>query len=143
MAPEALKDLRRPLPIDPSVEEVERGLGLVERHHVAAGVQAHKRKVAVALDLARLAARAAELEVLEGQRRKLLLAGPLERLAPGLVAEPVADEVGVTLMEMLAHVLVSCERNLRRRSRRESARECQGRGGGRAASSHPGTRSCG
>ena len=61
------------------------------------GVKSHERKVAAALDRPRLPAAAAKFEIGQGDLVKGLLSGPLERFGPGLVAEPVADEVRVTL----------------------------------------------
>lgn len=60
-------------------------------------IHSHKRKVATTLHLADLPAVAIELQVLELHVIVRFLAGPLERLGPGEVAEPVADEVGVAL----------------------------------------------
>ena len=70
------------------------------RHHVAAGVQFDEGEVAAALDLANLVARAAELKVAELLISVVFLAGPLERLGPRLVAEPIADEIGVALLHV-------------------------------------------
>ena len=56
-------------------------------------------KVAVGLDLADLLANVLvlhDLEILKLSSGELLLAGPLKSLRPGLVAKPVADEVGIT-----------------------------------------------
>src|SRR5690606_28615390 len=55
----------------------------------------HEGEVARGLDLAVLLAGAGELEVLDLGLVEGLLAGPLEGLGPGAVAEPVADVVGV------------------------------------------------
>jgi hypothetical protein len=88
--------LLSPLARQPPVEHVQASLGLVVRNHVAGGVQTHKGKVAGALDGADLAVVAEELEVVERRLLVVLVAGPLERVGPGKVAEPVADEVGVT-----------------------------------------------
>jgi len=66
---------------------------------VAGGVQTHEGKVAGALDGANLAVVAEELEVIERRLLVVLVAGPLKRVGPGKVAEPVADEVGVTSVD--------------------------------------------
>ena len=79
----------------PPVEHLEGRLGLVVGDHVATSVEAHEGEVAAGLDLADLLAVAVDVEVLHGGVLEALLAGPLERLGPGLVAEPVADVVGV------------------------------------------------
>lgn len=88
-----------PFTADPAVEELQTGLGLVHGDHVASAVETHEGEVAVGFDLANLLALVLVLhdfDVLQGSSSVLLLAGPLESLSPGLVAQPVADEVGVT-----------------------------------------------
>ena len=80
----------------PPVEHLEGGLGLVVGDHVATGVQPHEGEVTARLDLTDLLAVAIDLEVLHRGVLEALLARPLQSLGPGLVAEPVADVVGVT-----------------------------------------------
>lgn len=66
---------------------------------MARTVQTHEGEVAVGLDLANLLALVlalGDLKILQGGSGELLLAGPFQSLGPGLVAQPVADEVGVT-----------------------------------------------
>lgn len=65
---------------------------------MATAVQTHEGEVAVGLDLADLLALV--LVLLDHKVRQrgagiLALAGPLQSLGPGLVAEPVADEIGI------------------------------------------------
>jgi hypothetical protein len=88
-----------PLTTDPAVEKLQTGLGLVHRNHVACAVDAHEGEVAVSLDLTNLLVNVLIVDNLEGfklLRSELLLARPLEGLGPGLVTEPVADEVSIT-----------------------------------------------
>lgn len=60
-------------------------------------MKSHEGQIAVTLDLADLLAIAAKLQVFEFDLIVSLLPGPLESFGPRLVAEPVADEVCVTL----------------------------------------------
>lgn len=65
-------------------------------------VKTHEGEVAVALDLADLLALVFVVDDLDIFQRKgsvLFLARPFERLGPGLVSEPVADEIGVTSVD--------------------------------------------
>ena len=94
-----LSRLLGPLARQPPVEHVQAGLGLVVRNHVAGGVQTHEGKVAGALDGANLAVIAEKLKVVERRLLVVLVAGPLKGVGPGKVAEPVADEVGVTSVD--------------------------------------------
>ena len=64
---------------------------------MSAGVEPHKSEVAAAFNLTGLLAVTAEFEIAEFDFVEGLLAGPLERFGPGVVTEPVADEVSVTL----------------------------------------------
>lgn len=69
---------------------------------MATAVESHESEVAVGLDLADLLAGVLVLlndKVFQLQASVLLLTGPLKGLGPGLVAEPVADEVGVTCVD--------------------------------------------
>lgn len=95
----AINDRRlEPLTTEPAVEELQARLGLVHGDHVATAVQAHEGEVAVRLDLANLLANVLVLlndKVLQLLVGKLILAGPLKGLGPGLVAEPVADKVSI------------------------------------------------
>ena len=88
-----------PLASQPAVEELQAGLGLVHWDHVATAVEAHEGEVAVGLNLADLLTNVLVLlndKILQLGIGELGLAGPLESLRPGLVAEPVADEIGIT-----------------------------------------------
>lgn len=87
----------KPLTPNPAVEKVQAAFWLIKRHHVPTGVKPHERKVAAALNLAGVPAAAAEFEIGQGDLVEGLLPGPLERFGPGMVAEPVADEVRVAL----------------------------------------------
>lgn len=65
-------------------------------------VETHEGEVAVALDLANLLALVLVVDDFDIFQRKgsvLFLAGPFEGVSPGLVSEPVADEVGVTSVD--------------------------------------------
>lgn len=88
--------LLEPLTAQPPVEEVKRVLGLIHWHHVAGLVDLHECEVSGGLDLAVLLVSLGKREVLELGLVEALLAGPLKSLAPSLVAEPVANEVGIT-----------------------------------------------
>ena len=68
-------------------------------------MQPHKREIATTLHLADLGARrhfiavgGGEGQVVEGHFLEGGLAGPFEGFGPGVVAEPVADEVCVALL---------------------------------------------
>lgn len=65
---------------------------------MAGTVDLHKGEVAAGLDLAVLVSRLVRVDVkaLDLSTGKVLVAGPLELVGPGLVSEPVADEVGIT-----------------------------------------------
>ena len=69
------------------------------RHHVATSMQPHESEVATALDSTDIRSIVTELEVVNRRLLVSLLARPLERLRPGEVAKPVADEVGITLWQ--------------------------------------------
>lgn len=91
--------LRPPLPMQPAIQKVQAGFGLVQGHHVPGGMDAHEGEIAAAFHLAVLVALSAQAE--GGQVDLVVgrLAGPIERFCPGGVAEPVADEVGVALRD--------------------------------------------
>ena len=86
-----------PLPPQPAIKELQACFRLIIRHHVPCAMKAHECEVAAALDLTNLASVAVEAQIRQLDFVKSFLAGPLERFGPSLVAEPVADEVGVTL----------------------------------------------
>jgi hypothetical protein len=83
----------------PPVHHLERRLRLVKWHHVSTSMNLQESEVAVRLDLTNLLAIAVNLEVLHLGLLELLLTGPLKCLSPGLVAEPVADVVGITSVD--------------------------------------------
>jgi hypothetical protein len=93
-----IPDLSVPLTSNPSVEEIQRALGLVERNHVAGLVDAHEGEVSAALDLTVLLA-TADLERLKLSIIEALLSRPDKLLGPCLVAEPVADEIGIASVD--------------------------------------------
>jgi hypothetical protein len=66
-------------------------------NHVTAGVKTEEGEVAAGLDSANLVSLATEEEVLHRCLGIVLLARPFKSLGPGLVAQPVADVVGITL----------------------------------------------
>ena len=103
----------KPLTRHPAVEEVEGTLRLVHGDHVTGLVDAHKGKIARRLDLAILLLLAGDGQAVELGPVEALLAGPLESLSPGLVTEPVANEIGIAsvdedgdLLENLRHEAV-------------------------------------
>lgn len=83
--------------MDPSVEEIETSLWLIQGHHVSGGMESHESEIAAGFHLANLFAITAQLQVLRLGLVVRLLTGPLESFGPGLVTQPIADEVGVTL----------------------------------------------
>lgn len=91
--------LLEPLTAQPPVEEVKRVLGLIHGHHVASLVDLHEGEVSGGLDLAVLLVSLGKREVLQLGLVEAFLAGPLKSLGPSLVAEPVADEVGITSID--------------------------------------------
>lgn len=72
-------------------------LKIVFRRKEGGSVHSHKREIATTLDLADFPAVTIKLQILELDIVVRLLAGPLERFGPGVVAEPIADEIGVAL----------------------------------------------
>lgn len=62
-------------------------------------VDAHEGEVARGLDLTILLLATGNGEVIELGLVERLLSGPLEGLSPGLVAKPVADEIGITSID--------------------------------------------
>ena len=60
-------------------------------------IDSHEREVATGLDLA--VGLVVDREILHLSRVEVLLATPDKGLTPGLVAEPVADVVGVTSVD--------------------------------------------
>merc|ERR1712000_175715 len=92
-----------PLTAQPAVEKVNRGIGLVHGDHVTGLENAHESQVTTGLDLsvrlALLAVLRSKGQVLKLGLGKVLVAGPVELVGPGLVAEPVADEVNVASVD--------------------------------------------
>ena len=92
----------RPFTSDPAVEELQTGLGLVHGNHVASAIETHEGEVSMRLDLADLLTLALlidDLDILQRGRGVFFLLGPFQSLGPGLVAQPVADEVGITSVD--------------------------------------------
>src|SRR6185295_12043835 len=86
--------LRGPeLTSQPPVQHIGRSGGLVVRNHMATSVQPHEGEVTARLEVTNLVAITTEEKVLGLSVLVILLAGPLKRLSPGLVAEPVTDVV--------------------------------------------------
>jgi len=56
-----------------------------------------KSQVAARLDIASLLAVRVQLESLEGCSGVVFMSRPFEGISPGLVSEPVADEIRITL----------------------------------------------
>ncbi len=88
---------RKPFPVQPPVEKVQAGFGLVQRDHMPSRMDPHERQVAAALDLADLPTRPAQSQRAEGDLVISLLPGPLQRFRPAIITQPVADEVRVPL----------------------------------------------
>jgi len=87
------ENLLNPLPTNPPIDHIQRCNGLVIRDHMSTPIQLHESEVTTRLNGtngSRLVR--AKLQVIEACFAKGLLAGPLEGLSPGLVAEPVADD---------------------------------------------------
>lgn len=94
--------LLSPLTTDPAVEELETGLGLVVGNHVATAKQTHEGEVAGGLDLTNLLALVLvidDFKVFEFSSGIFFVAAPLKSIRPGLVAEPVADKIGITSVD--------------------------------------------
>ena len=64
---------------------------------MAGSVKPHERKIATTLDFTNLLAVTTKLQCFELNFIVCLLTWPLKGFGPGLVAQPVADEVGVSL----------------------------------------------
>merc|ERR1711977_26654 len=79
-----------PLSTNPSVEEIQRCLWLIHGNHVTSTEDLKEGEVAAVLDLAVLVT-TVKLDV--------LLSWPLKCLGPGLVTEPVADEISITSVD--------------------------------------------
>jgi hypothetical protein len=86
-----------PLLGQPPIEHVQARFGLVIRHHVSGSVYLDKSQVAARLDIASLLAVRVQIERFEGSSGVVFVSWPLEGIGPGLVSEPVADEIGITL----------------------------------------------
>lgn len=105
----------KPFTSQPAVEEFKTRLGLVHRDHVATAIETHEGEVAMGLDLADLLALVLILDhdqVLQLSGGIFSLSGPLKGFSPGLVAQPVADEIGVTSVDQ--------DRDLLQESRNET-----------------------
>lgn len=90
--------LRSPFTAQPAVEELKTSFRLVKRNHMSTTIQTHKGKVAMRLDLTNILALVLVIhdrQVLQFRFSKRLATAPLKSFGPRLVAEPVADEVGV------------------------------------------------
>lgn len=84
-----------PFASEPPVEEVQGSLGLIHGDHVAGAEDLEESKVATGLNLAILVA-VVEFDVVDAGLVEGLLSWPLKSLSPGLVSEPVADEISIT-----------------------------------------------
>lgn len=62
---------------------------------MSSSVNLDEGEVTRALDMSDLISRIGLLELLELGSRKVLVAGPLESLSPGLVSKPVADDCDI------------------------------------------------
>lgn len=97
-----------PLATDPAVEELKAGLGLIHGDHVASTVDTSESEVAMRLDLTDLLANVLVVDNVERLKllgSKLLLAGPFKGVGPGLVTEPVADEVCIAGVDQNRNLL--------------------------------------
>jgi len=68
-------------------------------NHVATSVKSHEAEVAAGLESTNLLVGVAQDEIGHLFLVVSLLAGPLESLSPGLVAEPIANIVGITSVD--------------------------------------------
>lgn len=88
-----------PFTSQPAVEELETRLGLIHRDHVATTIETHEGEVAMGLNLADLLARVLIVDndqILQLSGGIFSLSGPLQGFSPGLVAQPVANKIGIT-----------------------------------------------
>merc|ERR1712093_802583 len=86
------------LSTNPSVEEIQRCLWLIHGNHVTSTEDPKEGEVAAVLDLAVLVT-TVKLDVLDIGLVEVLLSWPLKCLGPGLVTEPVADEISITSVD--------------------------------------------
>lgn len=87
-----------PLATDPPIEEIQRRLWLIHRNHMSSTEYLEEGEVAAVLDLPVLVA-IIKFDVLDIRLVEILLARPLESFGPGLVTEPVADEISITSVD--------------------------------------------
>ena len=94
--------LTHPFPTDPSIEELQTCLGLIQRHHMTPSMQSHKRKIAATLHLSNLRPFLQRRRIISRERQIVqrdfaegFLTRPFEGFGPSVVAEPIADEVRV------------------------------------------------
>jgi len=88
----------KPLSAKPSVKEIQRSLWLIHGYHVTGTEDLEEREVATVLDLT-IFVTVVKFDVLDLSLVESLLSWPLKSIGPSLVAEPVADEVGITSVD--------------------------------------------
>jgi len=89
---------RLPLSRDPAVEEIQGSLWLIHRYHMTSLVNPGKGQVTRALTLSILSS-VGKLEGLGLSLVEGFLSRPLKSIRPGLVSEPVADEISVSSVD--------------------------------------------
>ena len=98
---------------------------------MAGCVQSDEGEISARLDRPDLGAVVAQLQILDGRFAVGRLAGPLESVRPGLIAQPVADVIRVTLLNERLTLAFDekrkpriCSKDLRRRLALGSWPEC-------------------
>lgn len=83
-------------------------------HHVPGRVDSHKGQITVTLHFSDLFAVVTNLQILQVNFIVCVLSRPVESLSPGVISEPVADEIRITLYIMMSARSSSREQNSRR-----------------------------
>ena len=97
----------KPFPVQPAVENVQACLGLVQGDHVPGRMDPHKREVAAAFHLADFPSLAAKSEGADIDLIISFLPRPIERFRPGIISQPIADKVSVTLHPVSTRTVIS------------------------------------
>lgn len=96
-----------PFPVQPAVEKVQAGFGLVQGDHVPGRMDPHKREVAATFHLADFPSMATESEGSDVDLVISFFSGPIERFRPGIISQPIAYKVSVTLHSVSTRIVIS------------------------------------